>query len=175
MLVRCFIALPLPEEVKAEMRRVQSALAPHFPERAVHWTKPEQFHLTLDFLGELSAEEVARVKRWLGSLRFPSFTLELSSIGSFGRPARVLFINVAKVETLHQLQQEVALSGSKQPFQPHLTLARLRTSLPNLQEVVRNVQVEPLVWHAKEVQLVQSTLTPQGARYEVLLEVGLEA
>ena len=174
--MRCFIALPLPEEVKAEMQRVQSILAPYFPERAVRWTKPEQFHLTLDFLGELSAEEVAGVKGRLGSLHSPSFALELGSVGSFGCPARVLFVSVAKeVETLRELQGEVALSGSQQPFHPHLTLARLRTSLPNLQEVAKEVRVEPLAWQVKEVQLVRSTLTPQGARYETLFEVGLEA
>ena len=140
MVVRCFIALPLPEEVKAEMRRVQSVLAPHFPEQAVRRTKPEQFHLTLDFFGELSAEEVVGVKGRLGSLHFPAFALELGSVGSFGRPARVLFVNVTKeVETLRGLQQEVALSGSKQQFYPHLTLARLRTSIPDLQEVVQEI------------------------------------
>ena len=157
------------------MRRVQSVLAPRFPEGSVRWTKPEQFHLTLDFLGELLVEEVAGVKGRLGSLHFPTFASELGSVGSFGRPARVLFMNVKKeVEFLHQLQQEVALSGSKQPFHPHLTLARLRTSLPNLQEVVQEVRVEPLSWHVEEVQLVQSTLAPQGTRYEVLFKVGLE-
>ncbi len=140
----------------------------------MRWTKPEQFHLTLDFLGELSENEVEGVKGRLESLHFSAFTLKLGVVESFGRPVRVLFVDIAgETKTLRELQQEVALSGSTQRFHPHLTLARLRTSLPHLQEVARETQVEPLAWQVEEVRLVQSTLTPQGARYTVLLEVGL--
>ncbi|MCW5555886.1 MAG: RNA 2',3'-cyclic phosphodiesterase [Verrucomicrobiae bacterium] len=53
--IRLFLALPIPDPVQARIERVQDELRPVLPPKAVRWTKREQFHLTLRFLGNVEA------------------------------------------------------------------------------------------------------------------------
>ena len=60
--LRLFVAIAIPDPVREEIIRVQRELQPLAPRDAVRWTKPEQFHLTLRFLGDVSADRVAALK-----------------------------------------------------------------------------------------------------------------
>ena len=57
---RLFIAIAVPEEVKSAIGRVQSQLRAVVPDADISWTKREQFHLTLKFLGAIAASETER-------------------------------------------------------------------------------------------------------------------
>jgi hypothetical protein len=52
---RIFIALPVPQEVRRGIQRVQEQLRRALPQRCVRWNKPEQLHRTLIFLGNVDA------------------------------------------------------------------------------------------------------------------------
>ena len=54
--LRLFIALTVPEDVKTEIEKAQAALRRALPEGRVRWTKREQLHLTLKFLGNVDAQ-----------------------------------------------------------------------------------------------------------------------
>ncbi len=56
--MRCFLAIELPEEVREELVRIQKQL----PEAKFKLVEPENLHLTLKFLGELSDFQVNKVK-----------------------------------------------------------------------------------------------------------------
>src|SRR4051812_7451283 len=58
-LFRLFIAISVPDAVKTEMEQAQAELRRALPEGCVRWTRREQFHLTLKFLGSVEAQRVA--------------------------------------------------------------------------------------------------------------------
>ena len=127
--MRLFIAIALPREVRDDLARLQRGL------RSARWIAPENFHLTLAFLGELEGTEAADVDAALSSLRLPSFTLRLEGVGVFGegRKLRALWAGVAQNEALCRLQAKVvrAVESAGQPpaarkFKPHVTLARFK-------------------------------------------------
>ena len=61
--LRLFIALTVPEDVKTEIEKAQAALRRALPEGRVRWTKREQLHLTLKFLGDVHEREIMEVCR----------------------------------------------------------------------------------------------------------------
>ncbi len=56
--LRLFIALAIPEVVKAELEQAQADLRRVLPGLGIRWTRREQFHLTLKFLGDVEATRV---------------------------------------------------------------------------------------------------------------------
>lgn len=100
--MRAFIAVDLPEVIKAAISEQQHALR-----RALStlqgsnddakWTRPEGIHLTLKFLGEISEARVTQVTDALAGLEsFEPFALQLKGFGFFpdARRPRVLWVGV---------------------------------------------------------------------------------
>ncbi len=134
LLMRCFIALDPPLNLRHELAMLVRSAPAGF--RAM----PEkQIHLTLHFLGDLSAATLAQLSDSLGQVRSPVLTLELTGLGTFparGRP-RVLWEGVAKSRPLERLHarlaeslRSVGLPPEARPFQPHVTLARIGAATP---------------------------------------------
>ncbi|HRT71571.1 MAG TPA: RNA 2',3'-cyclic phosphodiesterase, partial [Syntrophales bacterium] len=135
--VRSFLAIDLPEEVKAGLGRISESLKRRVG--GVRWTKPEGIHLTLKFFGDISGEEIARISMVAGSAAGVTapFQLTVEGLGVFPglkRP-RVLWVGVGgRLDILARLQGgiESALEaqGFKKEgrgFKPHLTLGRFRS------------------------------------------------
>jgi len=126
-MARLFFAIVPPPAVSELLDDVCEGLSD------VHWTDVADFHLTLAFLGEVSEQHVQDLVDVGGSVRTPSFRLELESVGVFssrGRP-RVLWAGVRKEERLLALQRvlsrELRQAGFEletRKFHPHVTLGR---------------------------------------------------
>jgi RNA 2',3'-cyclic 3'-phosphodiesterase len=162
--VRLFVAVTPPPEVLdrvAELAR---------PEReGVRWTTPDQWHVTLRFLGDVSDPEP--VEAALRAVRWPAARMRIGpGVASLGRHAVVL--PVAGLEELARLAAEstVAFAEPEQrPFRGHLTLARVRRGSPaplTGERFEAEAEVEA-------VALFRSRLHPEGARYEELASVRL--
>lgn len=142
---------------------------------------PEQLHLTLKFLGDTPSDRVAEIvlagrQAWNG-LTLPA--LEARGVGVFpprGIP-RVIWVGLENVETLVNLaeqldraMQNVGYAPEQRPFQPHLTLARVKQQAPRpllrWLDDHRNTAFGRIVF--PELVLCRSQLTPQGARYTPL-------
>ena len=133
---RLFVALALPEVVKLELARAQRELRESLPPGCVRWTKPESFHLTLKFLGNVAFDRVEKLAQSLrvGCENFPAMELRAEGIGFFpnaGRP-RVIWAGVKdQAEILPELQgaveKAVAAFTDERPenhFAAHVTLGR---------------------------------------------------
>lgn len=126
--LRLFIALTLPGPVRAAL----AALAQPLP--GVNWTRPEQLHVTLRFLGDVPGERIEPMMTRLATVQVEPFILPIEDVGTFppNRPPRVLWIGVgAGHPRLFQLRQRIddAVLASGLPldvrtFHPHVTLAR---------------------------------------------------
>lgn len=127
---RLFVSLALPPVCREALGGLQE----NTPD--VGWTPPEQFHLTMRFLGDVEAPLAARIEEKLASVRVEPFLLPLAGAGRFPPrgPARVLWVGVGRGHTrLHQLRKKIddaALAagwrGELRNFDPHITLGRVR-------------------------------------------------
>lgn len=181
---RAFVAIELPETIKAELTRAQSLLRKG-GERAVKWVGPEGLHITLKFLGNIEAERVAEIQSAMSAacLGMSPFTLCLSQLGvfpSYHRP-RVLWVGLAgETGKLVRLQQgvDVVLLAQGFPreknFTPHITLGRVRErATPGDRVGIGRLMAETKLeageaWEVKGISLMRSILRPEGALYSRL-------
>ena len=170
--VRAFIALAVPTEVVRKIVRCQRELARTTGE-AVRWTPEEQVHLTLQFLGNISAAEVGRLQNRLAPLA-RVLHLRAHAIGGFpsrNRP-RVIWVGVAgQIEELKELQAAIEqATGQKEEreFHPHLTIGRVREGHRPKLNLDRWKDESFGEWETHELLLMQSKLSPKGATHSVL-------
>lgn len=180
--MRLFIALALPDEVRARLAREQERLAGlGLPFR---WVRADALHVTLVFLGEVPEGEIALVREAIDSAAgaVAPLALEVDGIGTFpprGTP-RVVWAGVggdrAPLTALHA-GLTAALQGhgfrlEDRAFSPHVTLGRLEPRvLPEARDRARRVDAyctshEDLGrWRAEQVHLIRSELRSDGPRY----------
>ncbi len=149
--MRTFIAIDLPQKVKAEISALQSRLRPLALKG--RWKYVDNFHLTLKFLGEIDGNMAARVSRMLAdvSKRSRPFTLEISGMGFFpGKEGitRVLWLGLGgDLDELTELQgcvdAEAARLGfppERGKYRPHITIAQDISFSKSFQEIAREVE-----------------------------------
>jgi RNA 2',3'-cyclic 3'-phosphodiesterase len=187
---RLFIAISVPETIKAEMVTLQREFRRRLPEADLRWTRAEQIHLTLRFLGNIRSERVDALANAMsvGCRPFPVLALRAETIGFFpsARSPRVVWVGVQdSAGELGQLQAAVQAATteftSEEPeprFTGHLTLARAKRIGRNeaaILEVLAKAHAGRLFgeWTASTVELVRSELSSEGARYTTLLEAPL--
>ncbi|MCH7836410.1 MAG: RNA 2',3'-cyclic phosphodiesterase [Chloroflexi bacterium] len=183
-LLRLFVAVDLPEDVREALHRLQSDLRQQ-ELSGLRWVRPEGVHLTLKFLGETPAERVPAIEGALATalLGTEPFRLALGEPGTFGgrRGPRVVWLDITgDVQRLRGLQAAVerAMVGvgfapEERQYSPHLTLARVpQPPRPGTAERVSRAleAVEPprVEFEVREIVLIRSRLQPGGAEYERL-------
>lgn len=125
---RLFFALELPAEVQQQIVHWRAA---SFPEDAGRPVTGANLHLTLAFLGEVSAEKQRALSAMAERIRQPGFTLTLDDAGQWLR-SRVVWLGTRQpprgvLQLANMLRAQAARSGcyqSPQPFHPHITLLR---------------------------------------------------
>ena len=96
--LQLFIAVTIPEEVKAKIAAAQAELRRVLPERVVRWIRREQFHLTLKFLGDVDAARVGALGEAIRAAcrGFSPLALRAERVGFFPdlRYPRVAWVGV---------------------------------------------------------------------------------
>ena len=184
--VRAFIAIELPPAVREEIARVQrEARAGGF--NFVKWVEAGSIHLTLKFLGSVPARQVADIVRALerAAGRRAPFRLAVAGAGLFpGASApRVAWLGLeGDLDALRDLQESVeenvaplGYPTERRRFAPHLTLARLREGASPVErrrfgEALLALKSRSVEIRVGAIALMQSRLSPLGARYSRLAE-----
>jgi len=175
----------MPEAVRNEVIRVQQEMQRLVSRDAVRWTKPEQFHLTLRFLGDVAVERVAALQEAINAVcrGDPALHLRAQGLGFFpkARSPRVIWVGVNDNEgRLVDLQKK--MEGAVQPFtqEPgaekfsgHVTLGRVKfLKQPEIEKLAAHAQAvsDRLFgeWTANEIEIIRSRLLPAGAVHSVL-------
>lgn len=182
--MRTFIAVPLPIECARTLAEMQSALRRFGAD--VRWTAVPSIHLTLKFLGEIDPAILPGLTGTLQAVPFSaSFTLRLEGMGAFPnlqRP-RVIWCGIeGDRPALSRLQESVeeacvraGFERETRPFQPHLTLGRVQGKR-NLQPLLDYIKIGTSLrceFVVEHYRIYRSTLTPQGAIYDVLESIQL--
>jgi len=187
--MRTFIAIELTVGVKAELFRLQAALK-LVTTCPVRWVAPENTHLTLCFLGELSSVQVELVKEVVVQIgaRFAPLQLETSLLGAFPSivQPQTVWVGLAGeqgvLSELHQcLEANMGVVGYRpegRHFRPHLTIARVQNEATpaarqELGEALRHLETAKLPVGISELSMMKSVLRPSGAVYTCLYRARL--
>ena len=184
--LRAFVAVEIPGDLLKTLEAVQSQIR-RCGVRA-RWVRPESMHLTLKFLGNIPAGQVAGVTEALQSAasRLGAFRLTVAGLGVFPgiRHPRVLWAGLSgAIEALAQLQQElddrlvgVGFSREERDFHGHLTLGRFSAEVDGarIADVVASYAATIFGgFEVREVVLFQSDLQPQGPVHTALAKATL--
>ena len=180
--VRCFIAIELPDELKAGLTRLHSRLK--LGEQPwVKWVDPYSIHLTLKFLGSIAADRIGEITRAMeeAARGMSPFHLEVKELGVFPslRRVQVAWVGVSgEVDKLSQLQQRIesnlarlGFAPESRPFTAHLTLARLRNQASSDErqrfgQLIVGTRFEAAYTiEVNTISLMRSQLTREGAIY----------
>ncbi|MFN4216412.1 MAG: RNA 2',3'-cyclic phosphodiesterase [Brevinematales bacterium] len=180
--MRIFIAIDIDESTR---KIIAESLKPTQQKiKSLSWTTPEQWHLTLAFLGEVEPPLVLSLQKRLAQIESLRFVLRIGEIGVFPNWAnpRVFWAGVSEnkeMQILHtrlwdMLQQE-GFSPDEKGFHPHLTLARIKKPI-SLEEkkILQTANIPQTEVHIENFHLYQSELLPQGARYTKLMTYPLK-
>jgi 2'-5' RNA ligase len=125
---RLFTGLELPRNVADSLAIMRGGLP------GARWIDPENYHLTLRFIGDIDDALARDIAGLLGRVQRRPFELRLDGLSSFGgRKPRALVASVTPVAPLLELQaeqerllQRLGLEPEGRKYIPHVTLARLR-------------------------------------------------
>jgi len=183
--MRTFIAIPLPDECRATLGRIQQKMRVYQAE--VRWVAIPSIHLTLKFLGDVDPAIVQRLADDLGSsMQMPRrFSLRIRGLGCFPnqKNPRIVWCGIeGEMERLSQLQQQVekacerfGFAPEDRSFRPHLTLGRIsgkRNLQPLLDCIKMGLDFESS-FESDHFNIYKSILKPEGAVYTVFKTIAL--
>ena len=188
--LRLFIAIPIPEPVRDEIICVQREMQLLVPGSAARWTKPDQFHLTLRFLGDVPVAGLQQLKESVATVCRSSQPLRLRAEGVGFFPnlhsPRVVWVGICDRERLLiDLQKRIGTAvcpftaePGEKTFSGHVTLGRLKNLKPTdaLKLAAHAQTVKDRTfgqWTAHEIEIIRSELFPDGARHTTLKEFRL--
>ena len=179
--MRAFLALPLPDSVREAAASAQQLLAASRAD--IKWVEPQNLHLTLRFLGELTDVKRQELEASLApvAVRTRAWRLGLEQIGAFPSVAapRVVWIGVGEGrEAAAQLAEQIeavcaplGLQGESRPFSAHVTLGRVRGTRHRhalVAALSTAAWSPPPALDATELRLYESELSLSGPAYRVV-------
>lgn len=130
---RLFTGLELPADIAAELAMLRGGIS------GARWTAPENYHITLRFIGDIDDRLASEAAEALGEIRRPPLLVTLDGLNWFGadRP-RAIIATAAPTAPLLELQGEherrlrrIGVAPELRKFTPHVTMARLRSVSPH--------------------------------------------
>ena len=172
---RIFIGLWPQKAVQNALQPLSAAALQHCGGRAL---RPDQWHITLAFLGALSTQDAqdlcARAAKW----QLPTAPFRIDRYGYFKAP-RIVWVGSQQENSLQQMaachQQlwqyllPLGYQPEQRPFVPHISLLRQAESCA----VDALPSFTPFDWHSAHCYVVESRPTAQGTHYSPLCEISL--
>lgn len=202
--MRVFIAIDIDDKTRkaiADLQRQIASKVSSVKQGDLKWVEPNNIHLTLKFLGEITDEQLEEVKEIVNTVAqaHNKFTLDIESVGSFGgRSAKVVWVgvsewhglpareNTAKMavpqellalqKDLDDLLEQAGYPKEEREFSAHLTLCRVNHPIAGLKVGEALPQFSHLRLGsiaADAIYIYQSQLTPQGPIYTMLSDFKL--
>jgi len=181
MKIRSFISLDLPLSLRHELSGHAKLIAGQDKRQKIRWLPPENYHLTLVFLGEIESAILSglqfALERKLESTKAVPLTISAITPFPFSRP-RIAAALVEQTAELLQLQRDLlncvrkyGITLENRHFVPHVTLGRqIQCAGKTVDFKVRNILLSGI---ADSVTLFQSELTPDRAIHTAFAEIPL--
>ena len=171
---RIFIGIPIPAFIRKQIFILQGGVP------GANWVPPENYHISLRFIGEVDETKKEDIAEALENIAFPAFKISLQGIGIFTQkedphhlwvkptPEEPLIKLYRKIETL--LTKELSIKAETRKYTPHLTIAKLKKE--KKKKVGQFMQWHNLFktseFEVNEYTLFESHLTNIGPVYKAL-------
>jgi len=189
-MIRAFIAIDIPNDIRAAIAEAQARLKRAHVGVKISWTKIDNVHLTLQFLGYVEEEVVARIGAALDQVAaaHQAFGLEVGGAGAFPdeRRPRVLWVGCEDAggklkvlaKSVQAAMQPLGFEPEHREFSAHLTLGRIKpapmksgipkpdAALTKALDSIKNLAFGTM--RVDAVHLFQSQLHPEGSIYSKL-------
>lgn len=125
---RLFTGIEIPSSVAQGLSLLRGGIP------GARWIDPENYHMTLRFIGDVDGTTARDVMQILGNVRRAPFQVTLDRLDQFGgKKPRAIFAGAGPNPALIELQaeherllQRIGLPPEQRKYSPHVTLARLR-------------------------------------------------
>ncbi|MCM1989563.1 RNA 2',3'-cyclic phosphodiesterase [Oceanirhabdus seepicola] len=172
--MRIFIGIPLSHELKEFLRKMQTEIENNC--NRGRFTKSENLHITLNFLGELNESKAGEIEKIIKNIvrKFNGFNIVVKGIGFFeNNNKRLYFAKIEQNDKLVRLQKElsnelskIGLYSERRAYKPHITLGRNVELVDGYNtESMENNCFEDQV---KQVTIFESLFLKDGVEYNEL-------
>lgn len=169
--VRLFTALDVPQELKTQLAAL--------PRKGLDakWSHPDDYHITIRFLGDIGSARLPEIDEALARVRSPSFAAEVRGLAHFdNRKQSVLHAAVQSVRRMENLCADVTdaltplgFDFGPRPFVPHVTVARVKGMRGLDDYTARNGRSVAARWRPEAFHLMRSASPGvTGRRYTAL-------
>lgn len=183
LVIRAFIAIDIPDDVRAAVDEAQARLKRAHVGVKISWTKIDNLHITLQFLGYIDEALIDKIKAGLQSsaAQHQPFDLSVHGAGAFPNEdrARVVWIGCddaggqlkALAQSVQTAMQPLGFEPEHREFSAHLTLGRIKIPRPDVAltraiDSLKNTAFGTLP--VKAIHLFESQLHPNGSIYSKL-------
>ncbi len=192
MMLRSFIAVEIPTEIQNAIAHSLAFLQKALPKPLIRWVAPQNVHLTLKFLGDVSPANLERMAEVLKieANTHEAFSMTVGDMGAFPNPrrARVIWIGLDAPPSLATLNRGVEAASAtlgyaaeNRPFSPHLTVGRVgqSASVTDLNKIHEALSAEKVgllgTVQVKAIHIFKSDLRPGGSVYTQLYALPLKS
>ncbi len=123
-----FLGIPLDKKSQKKFKKLQNKIKKIIPEKIISLQNPETAHITINFLGKISLNNLKILVNKFKKLKFSKFSVKMEKIDFFGTPSSriICFIDCKKgIKELSKLNK-LLKSDEKQKFHPHITIFRIK-------------------------------------------------
>jgi 2'-5' RNA ligase len=190
MMLRSFIALEIPPRIQQVITRASASLQKSLPRPLVRWVSPQNIHLTIRFLGEISSAILDQV---VAALEFEAsnhatIEVQVENFGAFpnSERARVLWVGLQAPSALSDLHKSVetittnlGFTNKESGFSPHLTIGRVNQNatyadLKKISSCLHQMETGVLgCFQVEAIAIFKSNLRPSGPLYTLLHSIPL--
>lgn len=161
---RLFFALWPDAEVKAQCAKIIHG----FDNGKGRKIPPENLHVTLLFLGNISNEKELALKEAIRGVFIPDIELCFNKLSFWKKPG-ILCLTASKidpaliklVDNLSSAAKKLGITVDEHTYHPHVTLFRKVNG-------IAGYNFEPITWQSSSICLVESTLILQSSEYRVI-------
>jgi 2'-5' RNA ligase len=191
MMLRAFIAVEIPAGIQSAIAHSTASLKNALPKSLVRWVAPQNVHLTLKFLGDVSPTTLEHLADALKveAASLGMFSMSVHGLGAFptSRRARVIWIGLEAPHALEALRRgveaaaaQLGYAAEERPFSPHLTIGRVgqNTSASDIQRIRTALEAAKVgtlgTLRVEAVHIFKSDLQPGGSVYTHLYALPLK-
>lgn len=177
--MRCFLAISLPANISDYLFDLTQRWQAQNQKIQLKWVEKENLHLTLQFWGEISLNNINQLDKSLREqVSFAPFSLSLDNLSVFPNynDPRVLKCSlfdprrklIELYEKIKRAADELSAAADNKQFSSHITLGRIKF-IPN-SAGINNPDVEKMAFPVCRFKLIESALTETGPVYNTLFQ-----
>lgn len=180
--MRTFISIELPERVRKEIFKEFEKIKTSGVVSG-NFVSKDNLHLTLKFLGNVSEEEIEKIKKQLFELPFSKFELVIDGVGFFPseKYVKILWVDFVsnKLKFIKDIIEEklfeIGVNKETREFTSHVTVARIKSVKDRTKflEKVKGTKIKKMSFEVDKISLIKSELTRRGPIYKVVEEFKL--